>query len=103
MRFTAKMYDKAIENLNAAKKQLEPDGNCCEVCGDSGHMAFECGFNPLVAMEICKQVTASADKLHDVLHWLSGHYSAFGEQLGPAKVVTPEDQIEAEAKYRITD
>jgi len=72
-----------------AKQQLEPDGHCCSICGDSGHMAWGCGFNPLVAVYLCKHIAADSEKLHDILHWLAGYESAFGEQLGPAKIVMP--------------
>lgn len=89
MRFTAYQYDEAIKSLQDAKQQLEPDGNCCSICSDSGHMAWECGFNPLVAVEICRQITVGSRELHDTLHYLAGYESAFGEQLGPAKVVVP--------------
>ena len=50
VRFTSAQYDEAIANLALAKDQLEPDGNSCSICGDSGHMAFECGHNPLVGI-----------------------------------------------------
>ncbi len=92
MRFTAKQYDEAMDNLRLAKEQLEPDGNCCSVCGDSGHMAFECGFNPLVAVEICRHIAQTSAALHDQLHYLSGFDNAFGVQLGPAKVIMPADE-----------
>lgn len=41
------VYEKAIENLQLAVKQLKPDGNNCAVCGDDDHQAFECHHNPL--------------------------------------------------------
>jgi hypothetical protein len=47
-RLTAEDYDEAIEQLLAARTQLEPDGRGCVVCGDSGHQAMECHHNPLV-------------------------------------------------------
>ena len=40
-------YIKAIENLELGLTQLEPNGNCCHICGDNGHMAWECHHNPL--------------------------------------------------------
>lgn len=89
MRFTADQYDEAIANLQDAKQQLAPDGNCCSVCGDSGHMAFECGHNPLVAVHICRQIAEQSDALHETLHYLAGWDSRFGVQLGPRKVVMP--------------
>lgn len=42
-----KEYEKAIGAIQAAMTQLEPDGNCCAVCGDSGHQAWECHHNPV--------------------------------------------------------
>ncbi len=45
---TAADYDEAIEELQRARAQLAPDGNGCNVCGDSGHQAFECHHNPLL-------------------------------------------------------
>jgi hypothetical protein len=89
MRFTVFQYDQAIQALQDAKKQLEADGNECSVCGDSGHMAFECGHNPLVAVAICRTVAKQSDALHETLHYLAGFDSAFGVQLGPAKAVLP--------------
>lgn len=111
MRPTAYQYDEAIKRLQDAKTQIEPDGNCCAVCGDSGHQAHTCGFNPLVAMMICKGVADAAlilhDKYHDreggpnkpssdtvkrtheFLHWLAGFDMHMGEQCGPAKVIVP--------------
>lgn len=86
MRFTTEQYDKAIAALTDAKKQLEPDGNGCMVCGDSGHQAFECGFNPLVAVEICAAIAKQSDALHETLHYLAGYNSHMGEQIGPAKI-----------------
>ena len=93
MRFTAEQYDAAIENLKLAKQQLEPDRNCCSVCGDSGHMAWECGFNPLAAVAMCVEVSKTAETFHDQMHWLSGWYSAFGVQLGPRRMVLDEEKL----------
>src|SRR5688572_8414981 len=109
MRFTAYQYQKAIQALREAKKQLEPNGQCCACCGDSGHQAFECGHNPLVAMNICEELSAqsreeheklhkneddedlnvSADKYHNLVHFLAGFDSWMGEVVGPAKVHLP--------------
>lgn len=44
---TKDLYLKAIENLKLGMTQLEPDGNCCVVCGDGGHQAWECHHNPI--------------------------------------------------------
>lgn len=117
MRFTAKQYDEAIKSLQDAKTQLEPDGNCCAVCGDSGHMAFECGHNPLRAMAMCRGIAKSArtvhvehhktaergdltalpttevwEKTHNLLHWLGGECSSFGEPVGPAYTFLPNPE-----------
>jgi hypothetical protein len=89
VRFTAEQYDRAIEALAEAKKQLEPDGNCCSVCGDSGHQAFECGHNPLVAVALCVGIADQSGDLHETLHFLAGFNNAFGVQVGPRKVVSP--------------
>ena len=48
--FTKEQYQVAIERLQQAMDQLEPDGKNCSVCGDNDHQAFECRFNPLVQM-----------------------------------------------------
>lgn len=40
-------YEKAIEDIRLAMTQLEPDGRCCVVCGDSDHQAWECHHNPV--------------------------------------------------------
>lgn len=45
---TAEDYNEAIQALRDASHQLEPDGLGCQVCGDSGHQAWECHHNPLV-------------------------------------------------------
>ncbi len=41
-------YREAIRCLELAMTQLQPDGRCCVVCGDTDHQAFECLNNPLV-------------------------------------------------------
>lgn len=89
MRFTEYQYDRAIEALQDAKKQLEQEPYPCSVCGDSGHMAYECGFNPLVAVAMCKSMAVGAETLHETLHMLAGYDQAFGVQLGPARVIVP--------------
>lgn len=70
MRFTDEQYAKAIEHLEAARTQLEPDGHGCQCCGDSGHQAFECGHNPLVAMAMCRGIVDRASALHGIVHSL---------------------------------
>lgn len=86
MRFTKEHYEKAIKSLQEASEQLEPDGHNCACCGDSGHQAFECGFNPLVAMEMCVLLSRTATKFHDQLHWFAGHVMFMGEPTGPGKI-----------------
>ncbi len=41
-------YREAIDALELAMTQLQPDGKCCVICGDNDHQAFECLHNPLV-------------------------------------------------------
>lgn len=41
-------YREAIRTLELAMTQLQPDGNCCAICGDTDHQAWECLHNPLV-------------------------------------------------------
>jgi hypothetical protein len=40
-------YVDAIRKLIAGMTQLSPDGNCCTICGDNDHQAWECHHNPL--------------------------------------------------------
>lgn len=47
-RITAEDYRDAIHDLESASGQLQPDGEHCRCCGDSGHQAWECHHNPLV-------------------------------------------------------
>jgi hypothetical protein len=88
-RFTERQYDEAIERLAAAKAQLEPNGKCCAVCGDEGHQAFECRFNPLLAMHWCQLIAKQSDGLHDTLHFLAGYSMHMGVPVGPAATVLP--------------
>lgn len=91
MRFTRNQYDIAIAALQRAKTQLEPDAFPCSICGDSGHMAFECGHNPLHAVLLCLEISKQSEQLHAQLHYLAGFDYAFGVQLGPAAIIVPED------------
>jgi hypothetical protein len=68
VRFTSAQYEEAIANLRDAMTQLEPDGRCCVVCGDSGHMAWECGHNPLYAIACCEQIADRATSFHADMH-----------------------------------
>ena len=100
-RFTAYQYDQAILSLQEAKKQLEPNGHCCSICTDSGHMAWECGHNPLLAVSMCQDIAISAENLHQWLHFLAGYENAFGEQLGPAKCSLPARSEAEEPQFEI--
>lgn len=91
MRFTLQQYNQAITALLQARGQLEPDGNCCAICGCSSHQAWECGFNPLVAVVICQAIAETSHDLHQQLHWLAGFESNFGVQVGPAKIQMGDD------------
>ena len=77
MRFTVEQYDAASAHLQDARTQLEPDGHCCHCCADSGHQAFECGRNPLVAMAMGIRIVDRATALHDIIHAL-GDYPRCG-------------------------
>lgn len=112
-RFTDKQYAKAIAHLNDARTQLEPNGHGCHCCGGSGHQAFECGHNPLVAMAMCREISTRAEALHNIIHLLgdtpcagpieaaalermhefvhtlAGHDTYMGVLVGPARVVLP--------------
>lgn len=76
MRYTTSQYDEAIANLQLAKTQLKPDGNHCAICGDGGHQAWECAWNPLRAMEAAKRTFDASHELHEALHNLCGYYQA---------------------------
>ena len=118
MRFTAVQYDRAIEALREAREQLVPDGQVCRICHDTGHQAWECGHNPLLAMAACEEIAKQArgqhDRLHEIesaldqsdqsaaladwredahafLHYLAGYDQTMGVRVGPARVVAPEE------------
>lgn len=88
--FTAHQYREAIAALEAGKTQLEPDGRSCSICEDTGHQAWGCGRNPLLAMRLCERIARESDALHETLHLLAGHERYMGEQVGPARVVAPD-------------
>lgn len=117
MRFTKEQYEAAIAALRDGMLQLQPDGRCCVICHDTGHQAWECGKNPLLAMATCEGIEKSSGELHDrlhaiedrmdqedvsdeladwredaheYLHMLAGYHTHMGEQVGPAKVVLPD-------------
>lgn len=85
--FSKRDYDKAVAALADGSRQLELDGRCCTICGDTDHGAEECGHNPLVAMRTCQDLADSSYELHRLLHWLAGYDSSLGVQQGPARVV----------------
>ena len=76
MRFTRAQYDAAIAALVQGAAQLEPDGACCAICGDSGHQAWECGGNPLYAMAVCVELAKQGERLHEELHMISDRIKA---------------------------
>lgn len=91
MMFTPAQYDAAIANLTAAKKQLEPDGLPCSVCSDSGHAAWHCGHNPLVAVRLCLSIAEHSENLHTKLHYLAGHNQPFGMLIGPKRIILDDE------------
>ena len=93
MRFTEKQYEEAIKNLQLAKKQLAPDRENCAICEDNGHMAWECGHNPLLAVVMCNDVADLSEKLHDSLHRLAGFDSMLGMTIGPAAIQRPQPEF----------
>lgn len=117
MRFTAHQYDQAIAALREGREQLQPDTHCCRICHDTGHQAWECGHNPLLAMATCDGISRAAavlhdrlhvieaamhessqdaeiaewhEDVHDLLHHLAGHDSLMGHRVGPAGVSLPD-------------
>jgi len=121
MRFTAAQYDAVMEALTAAKEQLAPDGQCCRICCDTSHQAWECGHNPLYAMAVCDALVIPAIKLHErlheieekldsadqtaalvdwredihaFLHYVAGFEAVVGRQIGPARVAVPDESQE---------
>lgn len=57
-RLTEVDYLEAIDALRDGMSQLEPDGDNCHVCHDSGHQAWECHHNPLVMAKRAAQARA---------------------------------------------
>lgn len=114
--FTPTQYDKVLRDIMDARKQ--DVGGYCTICEDSDHTAETCGWNPLVALAICRHVAREAHELHDLfhcygdenttpeisgefiqrmhrfLHYLAGFDQHVGEQVGPAKVIPPSDEPE---------
>lgn len=85
--FLVDEYNAAIKALEEARDQTAKGKECegCSICGD-GHPVYECGRNPLRAIEICKQIANQSDDLHEILHELAGYNTFMGEQKGPAAI-----------------
>jgi hypothetical protein len=92
VRFSRAQYEAAIAALRLGSRQLAPEANCCAICGDSGHLAWECGHNPLLAMAVCERIAKDSEQLHATLHVLAGYDSHLGVQRGPARIVLPEGE-----------
>lgn len=88
--FTVEQYDKAIENLQAAKKQLidKTQDKGCEVCGGCCH-PDQCWHNPLYAQYLCNTLSSQANEMHETLHRMSGFHTYMGEPVGVARIVEP--------------
>lgn len=111
MRITAEQYYKAKENIDDALTQLQPDGRVCVICHDSGHQAWECGSNPVLAHLMCNFIAHRAQNIHDRMHsmevpskemieeiheffhFLAGYDRHMGESTGPAKMRTITEDI----------
>jgi len=61
---TASDYDEAIELLNLAQMQTQPDGSPCSVCEDSDHQAWECHHNPLAMARKAVELSCSWQCFH---------------------------------------
>lgn len=99
MRFTAEQYDQVIEKLEHGRGQLAPDGNNCNICGDSGHQAPECRHNPLVMMAEAESLRGSwrcfhCDNVFVTEADAQAHFgSADFEERPPACVEEPMDGV----------
>lgn len=84
---TIEDYDKAIEALQEARKQLF-DGTQGEGCGVCGGACWpdHCGHNPMYAVLLCKKIADESVELHNALHYLAGFRTLMGEQVGPASI-----------------
>lgn len=65
-------YEAAIAAIDKAKTQLEPDGRNCAICLDTDHQAWECRFNPVLAMIERDRLTAFLDEVHESIHKRQG-------------------------------
>jgi len=103
-RITAADYDDAITALQEAKTQLEPDGDPCHVCCDSGHQAWECHHNPLMMARLAASRNA---RFHgSALPWRCFHCDevfedqlAAREHFGPTMRSVPVCQKCASCSY----
>lgn len=83
---TEEDYDRAIENLRLGRKQLYPDGNCCSICEDTGHQAWECHHNPLSYKYIHRGFWRCfhCNTVFTVISDAEEHFGKFGEHDKPA-------------------
>lgn len=63
-RLSANAYNMAIQAIEYAKSQLEPDGRVCAICGDTGHQAWECHHNPLAMMREARRLEGAYRCFH---------------------------------------
>lgn len=65
---TRSEYAEAIAALEKAVTQLEPDGKNCAICLDVDHQAWECRFNPVLAMRERDRLNDFLDDVHERIH-----------------------------------
>lgn len=65
---TRSEYEEARAAIDKAITQLEPDGRLCVICEDSDHQAWECRFNPVLAMKQRDRLSAFLDEMHESIH-----------------------------------
>jgi hypothetical protein len=87
---TLQDYRDAIESLQRGMEQLEPNGDCCSVCGDTDHQAFECHHNPIIR---------ARQHVHDCRTWRCYHcgfatsdHEKAREHFGPDEWTAPACQ-----------
>jgi cobalamin biosynthesis Co2+ chelatase CbiK len=61
-------YEEAIAAIEKAMCQLEPDGKPCAICKGTDHQAWECGFNPVLAVMERDRLNAFIDEVHEHIH-----------------------------------
>ena len=88
--FTVEQYDKAIEALELARKQLieSTQDKGCAICGSSCH-PDRCGWNPLYAQYLCNTLSDQSRDMHNTLHRMAGFDTYMGESVGIARIVKP--------------